>query len=346
MAAKKPSATKPAKPAASAKKPAPKKPLTRTAPKAVKPDAEAGARGATAKPSTPTSAATKGRGGDLANVLSSAPYPTDAAGLARAKGLGVSSGVEAFLGLGFPHMIVPTDEPLGTFADRASFLKAHAPDANVMPRAAVRLQLAVQTDYAASPTLPKPKALALEKAVADAIRYHTGRTAWQLEVLFGTLPVAEAIVARLAATPEKAWDKLRGAAPIVRALPWILWRIPAADRVRLLSQLEVVFEGLPSYPGVKALDLLLHGRTGVERSGRTLTGALHLGTLTFATDDPDWARDEALRILSNLRPQDREHFDPQLVVLCPDLLPVFRASLPKFMVEQRPRMEAHLSLFV
>lgn len=329
-----------------------KKPTTKrasTPKKAAKP-----ARSAKAKPAAPAARSEKVAAVDLAAVLSSAPYPSDAAGLHRAKGLGVSPGVEAWLGLGFPYVIVPTDQDAPHLDTVGAFDKRHPRDANVMPRAAVAQQLAISTHWpplAATAPLPKVAKLSLGGAVKKMLESHNGRVTQQLEVLFGTLPVAEEIVRQIveaAAKGKVAKFEARGPATLGAGLPWLLWRIPRGDRDRLRASLHEVSERKTGRTGRfdRALDVILHGRAGVERSGSNFNGKLHLGDLKHADDDPEWARDTALKILENLRPADREWFDAQLVVLCgPRLLTAFRASVEKFQVAFRPAMIARLALF-
>jgi hypothetical protein len=293
-------------------------------------------------------------GSDLASLLSSAVHPSDAAGLRRAKGLGVNAGVDAFLGLGFPFLIVPTDVEPGAYETCAAFAKAYADDANVMPRAAIAQQYCItipatpDTPYPEpSSPLPPVRTVVLSEAVREVLAYGNGRNVQQLEVMFGALPLAEELVAQLANLSEESW-LARGVAPVIGAgLRHLLWRVPGADRDRLRGVLRGPLASIDlRTSGGKALDVLMSGRAGVERSGSNLNGALHLGDLVSADDDPEWASAMALAKLEKLRPADREWFNPQLVVLCgKKLLDAFRASVAKFPAEHRKRMTALLALF-
>lgn len=376
--AKPPTKAKPAAKKKAAKPAKPKKPLPKPAPKPTKPASQAASPKTAPAPKTtpaPKAAAPKAAApkaakptpapkatpsaprisytDDLGAVLSNVGHPKDAAGVSRAKGLGKSAGIDAFLGMGFPHMIVTTDEPLVPTADREAFTKRYPRADAVMPRAAVDLHYTIAglaADGNVDPALPKPKKPVLQKAVSEALRYRTGWTAQELEVMYGTLPVLEEIVTQLTSAPPAEWRNFdRGASAIIlAALPWMLWRVPTADRDRFVTALRTKLEGQRAgamYPAAKVLDVVLSGRAGIERSGRTLTGEIHLGKLVFAHDDPDWIYTSAVAIIEKLRPQDREQFDPQLVVACPKLLPVFRASVDKFLADQRPRMQARLALF-
>jgi hypothetical protein len=251
--------------------------------------------------------------------------------------------------------VLATEEPMEPCATVADFQVRYPIDAYRLPRAAVAMQYALYmspTPVDPAGPLPTIERIDLARAARDVLRYGNGRVLQQLEVLCGTVEVAEATVDAIvqAADDPAAVGKFeRGGPAVVRAgLAWLLWRVPGAVRERHRAALEAAWAG-----GIQnawnlrgSLDVMLHGRAGVERSGNNFNGRLHLGDLVFAEDDPCWARDVALARLATLRPADREWFDPQLVVLCGrEVLESFRAGEAKFQRQFRPAMRAELALF-
>jgi hypothetical protein len=298
---------------------------------------------------------------DLAEILAAAPWPADAAGATRAQGLGVDPAVDAWLGLGFPRVVLATDEAMEPCASVAAFEKRYPMDAYTLPREAVALHLAIALHPASALTeapldpagpLPTTGPLDVEKAVRDVLRVSNGRVLQQLEALCGTVEVAEATVDAIveAAGDSQAMQALEPWGPaVVRAgLAWMLWRVPAPTRARLRASLERAWGSATQHTHrfARSLDVVLHGRAGVERSGSNFNGTLHLGDLVHADDDPHWAAEMALKRLATLRPADREWFDPQLVVLTGrEVLEAFRASEAKFQKIFRPAMTQELALF-
>jgi hypothetical protein len=298
--------------------------------------------------------------GVIRDALERAVLPGDAWGAGRARGLGASRTIDRFLGLGFPHMIATTDDPELDF-EAAQTLHGRSQSAllgSVVPRALVPRLYAVATAAPEPAKLKRafeePPAITLEAAIERAFRY--GAPLFLLEAMFESLPVAEAIVAKLEHAPLASWREPldRQGPPIIRALGWILHRVPAAARERLRAVLERTHErvtaaGSGDWRPARALDVVLHGRAGVERSGGRAAnqpkGALFFSDLAFVGDDRAWLIDTVTAQLERMRPADREHFDPQLIVQAPELLEPFRASLKKFLVEVRPRTEAMLALF-
>jgi hypothetical protein len=237
----------------------------------------------------------------------------------------------------------------------ADFQKRYPLDAYTLPREAIAVQYAIhRSETPVEPLGPLPPVAPLdvaESAVA-ALRFGNGRVLQQLEALLGSVAVAEATVAAIAQAadkPQGAGAFERGGPAVVRAgLSWLLWRVPVAVRQRLRAELERAFHGgvQDTFLFKEALDVMLHGRAGVERSGSNFNGALHLGDLVFAADDPAWAREVALARLAKLRPADREWFNPQLVVLTGrEVLEAFRAGEEKFQKIFRPAMREELALF-
>jgi hypothetical protein len=296
----------------------------------------------------------------IRDALERAALPDDGWGAERARGLGASATIDRFLGLGFPHMVATTGDPELDF-ESAQTLHGRSPRAllgSVVPRALLPRLYAVATAAPDPAKLKRafdePPAIALEAAIERAFLY--GAPLFLLEAMFDSVQVAEAIVAKLEHAPLASWrEPLDRQAPgIIRALGWILHRVPAPARERLRAALERTYErvteaGSGDWRPARALDVVLHGRAGVERSGGRAAnqpdGALFFSDLAFAADDRAWLIDTVTAQLERMRPQDREHFDPQLVVHAPELLEPFRASVKRFLVEVRPRTEALLALF-
>jgi hypothetical protein len=298
--------------------------------------------------------------GVIRDALDRAVLPDGGWGAGRARGLGVSPTIDRFLGLGFPHMIAITGDPELDF-ESAQTLHGQSPGAllgSVAPRALVPRLYAVATTAPDPAKLKRafdaPPAVTLDAAIDRAFRY--GAPLFLLEAMFDSAPVAEAIVAKLERAPLASWREPldRQAPSIIRALGWILHRVPAPARERLRAVLEQTYErvtesGSGDWRPARALDVILHGRAGVERSGGRAAnrpdGALFFSDLAFVGDDREWLIDTVTAQLERMKPRDREHFEPQLIVQAEELLEPFRASVKRFLAEARPRTEALLALF-
>ncbi|MEO8705083.1 MAG: hypothetical protein ABI867_33830, partial [Kofleriaceae bacterium] len=181
---------------------------------------------------------------------------------------------------------------------------------------------------------PKP----LGEAVELVFKYGLP-TLRQLEVVHGSVAVAEAAVKQLVAFPQIVWhgyDELdedeaseigqkglesRGYMTI-RQVGHLLWRVPVAVEQRLRAQLVALLEKARDPEGrlwraAQSLDVILNGRAAVERSGfgSNHPGDVHLGELVYAWDDPDWVASRVIKKLATLKPADREGFDIQIAVV-------------------------------
>lgn len=333
---------------------------TKTKPAAQKKTGAAAAASAPAKAKKP--GYPKGAGA-VRDYLELATLPEDAFGLSRAHGLGVTPRIEAFLGLGFPHMLATVEDALPDYetAQKVFGSSPSAPLRGVVPR-----ELAARR-YAMSRAVPdaahlkqafeSPPKVTLDAAVKALVQHGTSVQLFALEAMFGSVAVAEAVVTAYAKAPIASWKEPldRAGWNVLRGVGWLLLRVPTAQRTSLRGMLEETYERVAKtdakgWRTAKALDVILHGRAGVERSGGRAgnqpSGKLFLSDLAYVDDDRDWLIDTVTRHLTTMKPADREHFDPQLVVQGgAPLLKAFRAETARFRAESRKSMDALLLLF-
>lgn len=128
-----------------------------------------------------------------------------------------------------------------------------------------------------------------------------------LEALCGGTETVLALAAALAAAPPGTWERDRPAvAAAVFESGFVLRRMPlGGDQAR--AALEPL--DLGAHDVGRAMDLILHGRAGAERSARTALDYAHVA------DHPDWARS---RILDPATPAGA--FDAALMPLGGDAL--------------------------
>lgn len=300
--------------------------------------------------------ATRASSPPLLEVLGTLRPPKDAWGLTRAAGLGASAAAEAYLGCGYPQMIVTVDAAsedvaLDAFHERYP----HGEVPATMPRGDVRKLFRVRAagldPDAQATALCKEEPLALdEDTVADWLENPASRLqGWLLEAELGTEAVLDAAIAFLPRVAPDDWRYAHSVASALRGLGAMLYRVPAAARARYVEALEALHE--PESAGArskaaKALDVILHGRKGVERSGDGFDGRLFLAEYAWAGDDPAWVADRVLERLATLRPADREIFDPQVVVAGgAALIEAFRSSQSRFQVPFRGAMTTYATLF-
>lgn len=298
-------------------------------------------------------AAKKKSASSLLDTLSALAPPADARGTSRARGLGKNPTVEAFLGCGFPHMVVTTDEPCAKPPTVAEFQKRfpYGMVTNVMPRWAVpklyRMRI-YTSDEEMQAALDEEAPLDLDAEAELALR-DGRRQLWLFEAELGTEKVLEALIGKMSSIDVDAWRHTNHIRSYLRGIGMMLLRVPATTRARHVEALEALFDELfdaePSR-AAKGLDVILHGRKGVERSSETSNGVRFLGEYVWASDDPTWVADSVLARLATVRPADREIFDAQLVVAGgPPLVDAFRSSQAKFQVPFRKKMLAEEQLF-
>lgn len=287
--------------------------------------------------------------------LDSISFPTDAVGLTRLDPKQVTSEKAAWLlGLGYPHGVFATNEPLPSFADAAAFRKA-MPRTGLMPKDAVvrwwALDSADDDEVSQNEAFQNPKAPKLAAEIPNLLKWGKAWQLWNLEAQFGSEAVATAFVNALVKHKAKDFQsKLDRVAGVIGALHYTLLRVPKKLERALRTKLEAKFKEVEKLdelwrPG-EELDVMLNGRKGVERSGKDLNGEIYLSNLQFAVDDPKWGLEELKKQLKTLRPADRAMADPQFgVVLGPAAVKLIKANMARFYKDTRKMSEEALALF-
>jgi hypothetical protein len=325
----------------------------------------AAAKSLTANPAKRAAAAKPAATGKPSLLDRTASYEiaADAAGLARVPaGMASSPRAAALLGIGYPHVLMTTDEAMPKLASYADY-KRRYDGKNIVPRALLPVMYAVSRAPLDPAELDKAVAnpvtdATVEDAAEEAL---TDRRPWLIfvmEGLFGSTATARAFAAALtAADPDdlaggRYEDYGSGTIPM---LGWVLWRVPAKVRTEVRAALAKVLARLRAEDKVwrvgKAIDLVVGGRAVVERSGARFgnqpNGYLHLGQLPFADDDPPWVAERVAERLKVLRPADRETFDIQLAVAGgPAALATLRANVDRFKKHPAHPAEDQLALVV
>ncbi len=280
--------------------------------------------------------------------------PDDAFGLTRVPaGMASSDRAAALLGLGFPHMLVLTDEAVPPLAGYADYKRRYL-GATIVPRALLPVMYSVpyaRGDDALDEAVKNPPAIDLDEAVEASLKQ--GGPVFVLEGLFGSVATAEAIVAALTAENLAGGTYENYGPSIIHGLGFMLFRVPAKVRDKLRADLASVLERLRANDQVwhagKAIDVIINGRAGVERSGYRFAnqpnGYIHFGNLIFADDDPVWLAERIAERFAVLEPAHRESFDIQLAVVGGSkVLSLLRKNIGAFNKDQAKRIADQLSL--
>lgn len=280
-------------------------------------------------------------------------------------GTGRTPADDRLLALGYPHMLVPVDVPVQwkKLETAGQVLKAHPLEVGEWPRELFSWLLA-RWDVACMPHLWDEHPARAPETPHDldtliAGPHETGDThllLYALEAVHGSLAVAERAVAALEAWPDESWGHEPGNVDLVRGLHFVLLRLSAGARERLVARLEAVFERVAAscrfesgalHKTVAALDLALHGRRGVERSGyRPDKVQLSLWDLPFALDDPAWVAEVALPLVSANRPGHWAKADVRTAFIGGDaVVQALCENVVGFRSEQRRRLVAQLGRF-
>ncbi|HET7500616.1 MAG TPA: hypothetical protein VFK02_06415 [Kofleriaceae bacterium] len=173
-----------------------------------------------------------------------------------------------------------------------------------------------------APLGPDEVALTLKAMFSDTTSYEDLRELVRLfEAFVGPELVATSIVDALEKSSNNVWghqDPDR--AQVMHHLGFVLLRLPAALTDKLRARLAAIFErrvkALPTKELgprkgergslLRALDVVLNGKAGAERSGERNEDAIEPGDLVHVTDDVAFVRDAACRVTSP---------DPRLVFL-------------------------------
>lgn len=277
----------------------------------------------TTKPKTVTAAATPAappsRSATTGERAAAMPWAPDAFGLTRVRaGFGKTPADDVLFALGYPHLVVPTDEPEPKGARDPSKLWKLFPLRHVthVPRSFLPYAYGYHSypqdaaELLAGPTTTYDAATEMKTIFRDS-----DRMMFLLEAMLGSEAVATAAVEFLCKCPKAAWKSREldeAGWNGIRNLGFVLLRVSPRVRAKLVAKLEALFETITATQGkewwrpVQALDVMLHGRVGVARSGDDWCDFAH------ARDDASWAAERALATLKRLKPADRGPFDSQI----------------------------------
>jgi hypothetical protein len=165
-----------------------------------------------------------------------------------------------------------------------------------------------------APLSPEEVTLSLKAMFSDTTSYEDLRELVRLfEAFLGPDLVANSIVDALEKSGNNVWNHQdHDRAQVMHHLGFVLLRLPAATTDKLRARLSAIFERrvkvLPSKELgprkgergslLRALDIVLHGRTGAERSGERNEDAIGPGDLVHVTDDDAFVRDAACQLAS------------------------------------------------
>jgi len=164
--------------------------------------------------------------------------------------------------------------------------------------------------------------LSLKSMFSDTTSYEDLRDLVRLfEAFLGPELIATSIVDALEKSSNNVWNHQdHDRAQVMHHLGFVLLRLPSGQADKLRSRLAAVFERrvkalaskeLGPRKGergslLRALDVVLNGRTGAERSGERTEDAIQAGDLVHITNDDAFVREAASRLVSP---------DPRLVFL-------------------------------
>jgi hypothetical protein len=277
-----------------------------------------------------------------------AAKPTaDAYGLSLVqKGFGKTPEDDVLFALGYPHIVVATDDPIPAVNADNLYKKlplqtTHVPRA-FLARYFEALRCGADTDGIAQALAKEPPPMtdtALAKLLPKILESGEAYDYLVLEAMVGSEKLAEVTVSALEKLPSKAWDGAGGkldtyGGDILQALYFVLLRVSKPTRTELRARLEKLYRAGAQYAGgrpVSALDVILHGRKGVERSGYRDADDELFQDLIYADDDPAWVAKVALDVLSHLKPGDWAAFDLRMAFLGgPKVMKALKNGLAKF----------------
>lgn len=160
-------------------------------------------------------------------------------------------------------------------------------------------------------------ALTLKAMFTDTSSYEDLRELVRLfEAFAGPELVASSIVDALERSSSAVWTHQdHDRALVMHHVGFLLLRLPPVTADKLRNRLAVVFDRrVKALPGkelgprrgergslLRALDVVLHGRLGAERSGERSEDGIEPGDLVHVTDDADFVREAACRISPDAR---------------------------------------------
>ena len=281
-------------------------------------------------------------------------------------GVGLTRTDDRLLALGYPHMLVPVDEPVPwqKMQTMADVFKAYPLLDGDWPRE-LFLWLLARWDIACMPHLwgknpaqtDDPPTHDIDALIAGPHKVgDRDILLYALEAVHGSIAVAERAVALVESWSDEDFGHKTGHMSLVRGLHFVLLRVDRDERASLVDRLEAVFARVQEtcrYPNgvfretVRGLDVALHGRAGVERSGYR-PDRVELGTsdLALAWDDTAWIAEIALARVPEYAPRDRPAIDARLAFLGGE--PVVQAlcdNVAGFHSSQRKRIVMQMGRF-
>lgn len=308
--AAKPAKPKPAKPAASKAKKVGANPSAKRTPAAPAEAAEAPAKRtkiATASTATKQEATT------------TVPWAPDAIGLSRIRaGFGKTPADDVLFALGYPHIVVPTDEAEPKGARDPSKVWKLFPLRSVthVPRSFLPYVYGYHLNYRTAAELfaGPPPTYKLADEMKGLFR-RNNRLLFLLEAMFGSEAVATAAVEFLCTCPLTEWKSREldeAGWNGIRNLGFVLLRVSPSTRTKLVAKLEALFKKVSGSQGkewwrpVQALDIMLHGRVGITRNNEGWFDLAH------EREDAAWVAEQALAKLKTMKPADRAMVDAQI----------------------------------
>jgi hypothetical protein len=165
-----------------------------------------------------------------------------------------------------------------------------------------------------APLSAEEVALSLKAMFSDTTSYEDLQELVRLfEAFMGPELVATSIIDALEKSSNNVWNHQdHDRAQVMHHLGFVLLRLPAALSDKLRARLATIFDrrvkALPAKELgprkgergslLRALDLVLHGRTGAERSGERTEDAIEPGALLHVTNDETFVREAACRLAS------------------------------------------------
>jgi hypothetical protein len=262
------------------------------------------------------------------------------------KGFGRTPSDDVLFALGYPHIVVATDEPMPEVTVENLYRKfplgtTHVPRV-FLSRYFEALQCGADTEGIERALAKDPPAITaakVGKVVKTLLEHGNEYDYLVLEAMVGSTILAEATVAALEGYPTKAWNGAGGVldtygGDILKSLYFVLLRVPTKTRKSLCARLEKLYKAGKKYQGgrpIDALDVLLHGRKGVERGGYRDADEELFQDLIYADDDPAWVSKVALGVLAHLKPADYGKFDLRMAFLGgAKLLAAMKSGVNKF----------------
>lgn len=201
-------------------------------------------------------------------------------------------------------------------------------------------------------TKPGEPARKLREAVVEALTTFEGQL-HQLEATHGAADVATHAVDYITKLPAKAWksgDWETFGDDACRALYFVLLRTPAKLAVDLRKRLEATFKKIAPtmkdgfWRPLEGLDVCLHGKKGVARSGyKPDDENLSLSDLIFCDDDPAFVVSELKRELPTIKGSDAPRFSARYgFVGGAAAVKLLRDNLGRFARSERKKAQADL----